>query len=207
VDALGGVEICTNRAIYDPKSHIDLEAGRHTLDGIDALKYVRARSFDGTSDIGRMKRQQQFVSTILREVTSAGVLLNPVKMTKLLNSAFDSVITDEGLDRNDLLTLGKQLRSLSAKNVNTLTVPLKYYNYNKNGVTAAVLWDPVLAGDLFLRLKEDRPLLDEVKPSPSASASQSTGEGSATEPKEVEPTYIDKFGTQKASDNPCKGFQ
>ena len=208
VDALGGVEICTNRAIYDPKSHLDLEAGRHTLDGIDSLKYVRARSFDGTSDIGRMKRQQQFISTILREVTSAGVLLNPVKMTKLLNSAFDSVITDENLDRNDLLTLGKQLRSLSAKNVTTLTVPLKYYNYNKNGVTSAVLWDPELAGDLFLRLKEDRPLLDEVKPSPSASPSQSNaGEGSATEPGKIEPTYIDKFGTQKASDNPCKGFQ
>jgi len=208
VDALGGVEICTNRAIYDPKSHIDLEAGRHTLDGIDALKYVRARSFDGTSDIGRMKRQQQFISTILREVTSAGVLLNPVKMTKLLNSAFESVITDQNLDRNDLLTLGKQLRSLSAKNVTTLTVPLKYYNYNKNGVTAAVLWDPILAGDLFLRLKEDRPLLDEVKPSPSASPSDSgAGDGSATEPGEIEPTYIDKFGTQKASDNPCKGFQ
>jgi hypothetical protein len=89
-----------------------------------------------------------------------------------------------------------------------LTVPLKYYNYNKNGVTAAVLWDPVLAGDLFLRLKEDRPLLDEVKPSPSASASDSkAGDGTAAEPKEVEPTYIDKFGTQKASENPCKGFQ
>jgi LCP family protein required for cell wall assembly len=153
VDALGGVEICTPRAISDSKSHLSLDAGRHQLDGIDSLKYVRARSFDGTADLGRMKRQQQFVSTILREVTSAGVLLNPLKMTKLLNSAFDSVITDEGLDRNDLLTLGKQLRNLSAKNVTTLTIPLKYYNYNKNGVSAAVLWDPELSADLFQRIE------------------------------------------------------
>lgn len=197
VDALGGVEICTPRAIYDPKSHLDLSAGRHTLDGIDSLKYVRARSFDGTADLGRMKRQQQFVSTILREVTSAGVLLNPVKMTRLLNSAFDSVITDEGLDRNDLLTLGKQLRNLSAKNVNTLTIPLKYYNYSKNGVSAAVLWDPELSAELFQRLREDQPLVDEVTPSPSPSAS------STREPK---PTYIDKFGSESAATNPCRGF-
>lgn len=205
VDALGGVEICTPRAIYDPKSHLDLSAGRHTLDGIDSLKYVRARSFDGTADLGRMKRQQQFISTILREVTSAGVLLNPVKMTRLLNSAFDSVITDEGLDRNDLLTLGKQLRNLSAKNVTTLTIPLKYYNYNKNGVTAAVLWDPELSADLFQRLREDRPLVDEVTPTPSPSTSTG-GDGSAATTKKTKPIYIDKFGTQKASTNPCKGF-
>jgi len=206
VDALGGVEICTPRSFSDSKSHLSLEAGRHLLDGVDSLKYVRSRSFDGTSDLGRMKRQQQFVSTILREVTSAGVLLNPLKMTKLLNSAFDSVITDEGLDRNDLLTLGKQLRNLSAKNVTTLTIPLKYYNYNKNGVSAAVLWDPELSADLFQRIREDRPLVDEVTPSPSPSSESSDttdGSGTASKPETI---YIDKFGTEKASTNPCKGF-
>ncbi len=206
VDALGGVEICTPRAISDSKSHLNLEAGRHQLDGIDSLKYVRARSFDGTADLGRMKRQQQFVSTILREVTSAGVLLNPLKMTKLLNSAFDSVITDEGLDRNDLLTLGKQLRNLSAKNVTTLTIPLKYYNYNKNGVSAAVLWDPELSADLFQRIREDRPLVDEVPPSPSPSSESSDVADGTRKASEPETLYIDKFGTEKASSNPCKGF-
>jgi len=202
VDALGGVEICTNRAIYDSKSHLNLDAGRHILDGIDSLKYVRARSFDGTSDIGRMKRQQQFVSAILRQATSAGVLLNPIKMSRLLNSTFDSVITDEGLDRDDLLTLGKQLRNLSAKGVTTLTVPLKYYNYSKNGVTASVLWDPVLAPELFERIKEDLPLLDRVEPDPSSSENPE-GSSQSEKPK---PVIIDKFGTTKASENPCKGF-
>lgn len=206
VDALGGVEICTPRAISDSKSHLRLDAGRHTLDGIDSLKYVRARSFDGTADLGRMKRQQQFVSTILREVTSAGVLLNPVKMTRLLNSAFDSVITDEGLDRNDLLTLGKQLRNLSAKNVNTLTIPLKYYNYSKNGVTGAVLWDPELSTELFQRIREDRPLIDEVTPTPSPSSDATDPSSETSAKKKPKPTYIDKFGTERASTNPCKGF-
>ena len=188
VDALGGVEICTKKDIDDPKSHLVLPAGRHTLDGVDSLKYVRTRQFDGLGDLGRMKRQQEFAGAMLRKATSAGVLLNPVKMIDFINSALDSVVTDEGLSQGDLLTLGKQLRNLSAASVRTLTIPLKYYNYSKNGVSAAVLWDPVLAPELFERIKNDDALLDKVKADPSAS-----------------PSIVDKFKTGSAADNPCKG--
>ncbi|MEY2663718.1 MAG: hypothetical protein RIR35_526 [Actinomycetota bacterium] len=187
VDALGGVEICTKRDIDDPKSHLVLPAGRHILDGVDSLKYVRTRQFDGLGDLGRMKRQQEFAGAMLRKATSAGVLLNPVKMVDFVGSALDTVVTDEGLNQGDLLTLGKQLRNLSASNVRTLTIPLKYYNYSKNGVSAAVLWDPVLAPELFERIKNDEALLDKVKADPSAS-----------------PSIVDKFKTGSAADNPCK---
>ena len=188
VDALGGVEICTKKDIDDPKSHLVLPAGRHILDGVDSLKYVRTRQFDGLGDLGRMKRQQEFAGAMLRKATSAGVLLNPVTMVDFINSALDSVVTDKGLNQGDLLTLGKQLRNLSASNVRTLTIPLKYYNYSKNGVSAAVLWDPVLAPELFERIKNDDALLDKVKADPSAT-----------------PSIVDKFKTGSAADNPCKG--
>ena len=187
VDALGGVEICTKKDIDDPKSHLVLPAGRHILDGVDSLKYVRTRQFDGLGDLGRMKRQQEFAGAMLRKATSAGVLLNPVTMLDFINSALDSVVTDKGLSQGDLLTLGKQLRNLSASNVRTLTIPLKYYNYSKNGVSAAVLWDPVLAPELFERIKNDDALLDKVQADPSAS-----------------PSIVDKFKTGSAADNPCK---
>ena len=188
VDALGGVEICTEKDINDPKSHLTLPAGTHVLDGVDSLKFVRTRVFDGLGDLGRMKRQQEFAGAMLRKATSAGVLLNPVKMVDFINSALDSVVTDEGLSQGDLLTLGKQLRNLSASNVRTLTIPLKYYNYNKNGVSAAVLWDPVLAPELFERIKNDEALIEEVRPDPSSS-----------------PTTINKFKSGTAADNPCSG--
>ena len=188
VDALGGVEICTKKDINDPKSHLTLPAGTHVLDGIDSLKFVRTRVFDGLGDLGRMKRQQEFAGAMLRKATSAGVLLNPVKMVDFINSALDSVVTDEGLSQGDLLTLGKQLRNLSASNVRTLTIPLQYYNYNKNGVSAAVLWDPVLAPELFERIKNDEALIEQVRPDPSSS-----------------PTTINKFKSGTAADNPCSG--
>jgi len=96
VDSLGGIEVCTKRDIDDPKSHLVLKAGVHTLNGIEALKYVRTREFDGMGDLGRMQRQQAFMSSILKKATSAGVLLNPITMTSFINSSLSAVTTDKG---------------------------------------------------------------------------------------------------------------
>jgi LCP family protein required for cell wall assembly len=194
VDSLGGIEVCTQKDIDDPGSHLVLAAGVHTLNGIEALKYVRTRDFDGLGDIGRMQRQQQFMSAVLRKVTSSGVLLNPVKLVNFFNSLIATVKTDAELDKGDLLTLAKQLKNLTASNVRTLTIPLGNANARVDGVGSVVKWDPVLAPELFNRLREDLPLTDIVEPSPSAS-------GSPT------PTIIDKFKTRTADENPCEALK
>jgi LCP family protein required for cell wall assembly len=193
VDSIGGVEICTKKNINDPKSHLVLEAGVHTLNGIESLKYVRTREFDGMGDIGRMQRQQAFMSAVLRKATSAGVLLNPLTMASFINSALSAVTTDSELKNSDLIALAKQMKSLSTSSVRTLTVPLSDLNYYSNGVTAAVLWDPVLAPQLWTRLREDQAVVDEVVASPSPSSTKSPS---------VE--IVDKFKTRTAEDNICR---
>jgi LCP family protein required for cell wall assembly len=193
VDSIGGVEICTKKDIDDPKSHLVLEAGVHTLNGIESLKYVRTREFDGMGDLGRMQRQQAFMSAVLRKATSAGVLLNPVTMTSFINSSLSAVTTDSELKNSDLIALAKQMKSLSTSSVRTLTVPLSNLNYYSNGVTSAVLWDPVLAPQLWTRLREDQAVVDEVVASPSPSSTKSPS---------VE--IIDKFKTRTAEDNVCR---
>jgi LCP family protein required for cell wall assembly len=193
IDSLGGIEVCTKKDIDDPKSHLVLEAGVHTLNGIEALKYVRTREFDGMGDLGRMQRQQAFMSSVLKKATSAGVLLNPITMTSFINSSLAAVTTDEGLKNSDLITLAKQMKSLATSNVRTLTVPLSDLNYYSNGVTASVLWDPVLAPELWDRLREDRAVVDEVTASPSPSS---------TKAAKVE--IVDKFKTRTADDNICR---
>ena len=192
VDALGGIEVCTKRDIDDPNSHLVLAAGVHTLNGVEALKYVRTRDFDGMGDLGRMQRQQQFMSAVLRKVTSTGVLLNPIKLVNFFNAAIATVKTDSELNQSDLLTLAKQMKNLSASKVRTLTIPLSNANARFPGVGSVVIWDSVLAPELFNRLREDLPLIDVVTPSPSVSAS-------STAP----PTVIDKFKTRTADENPC----
>ena len=192
VDALGGIEVCTKKDIDDPKSHLVLSAGVHTLNGIESLKYVRTRDSDGLGDIGRMQRQQQFMSSVLRKATSTGVLLNPIKLVNFFNAAISTVKTDSGLNESDLLTLAKQLRNLSASKVRTLTVPIDNPNAYAAGVGSVVTWDSVLAAELFQRLRDDLPIVDEI--------TQST-DGSSTQ--KPEKTIVDKFKTRTADENPC----
>ncbi len=192
VDALGGIEVCTKRDIDDPGSHLVLSAGVHTLNGVEALKYVRTRDFDGMGDLGRMQRQQQFMSAVLRKVTSTGVLLNPIKLVNFFNAAIATVKTDSELNKSDLLTLAKQMKNLSSSNVRTLTIPLGNANARVPGLGSVVTWDSELAPELFNRIREDLPLTDEVTPTPSASSSTT-----------AKPTVIDKFKTRTADENPC----
>ena len=208
VDALGGVEICTRRKINDPKSHLVLSAGTHRLDGITALKYVRTRYFDGMGDLGRMQRQQQFIAAMIREASSAGVLLNPVKLVKFINAALGSVTTDPGLTQDDLITLAEQLRGISTKKVRTLTVPLSNENYYAHGVTAAVLWDKKLAPQLWEKLRNDEEIFTEPKPAkakkdgtvvPDKSSKSGKGSGAAT----PTPTPTDIFKSRTAEVDSC----
>ena len=193
IDALGGIEVCSNVAINDPKSHLVMDAGTHLLDGLESLKYVRTRDFDGRGDIGRMERQQKFVSAIIRKATASGTLLNPIKLANFYQATISTIKMDEGVNKNDLLTLGKQLRNLSSGNVRTLTVPLADPNGRYPGLGSVVIWDDVLAPELWNRIKNDTSLVDTVvakKSSASPKASPSS-------------TTIDKFGTRTAADNPC----
>lgn len=193
VDALGGIEVCTKVAIDDPKSHLVLAAGTHTLDGVESLKYVRTRDFDGRGDIGRMERQQKFVSAIIRKATSSGTLLNPIKLKNFLQATISTVKMDEGVNKNDLLTLAKQMRNLSSGNVRTMTVPLSNPNGRHPTLGSVVLWDEVLAAELFNRIKNDTALLDVVVSEKSSASPKATPSS----------TTIDKFKTQTAADNPC----
>jgi len=197
VDALGGIEVCTKVDIDDPKSHLVLSAGVHTLDGIEALKYVRTRDFDGRGDIGRMQRQQQFMSAVLNKATSSGTLLNPFKVKNFINASLASVKLDSGLAPDDLLTLAKQMKNLSSGNVRTLTVPLSNPNGRYEGLSV-VIWDEVLGADLWTRVRDDLPLVDEVTPTPAASAS-----ASASASAKPTPVIVDKFKTRTADENPC----
>ena len=99
---------------------------------------------------------------------------------------------DENLNQGDLLNLAKQMRGLSSGNVRTLTVPLSNANGNVPGIGSVVIWDQALSTDLWARIRDDAALVDEVKPSPSASATAS-----------AKPEIVDKFKTRTAAENPC----
>jgi LCP family protein required for cell wall assembly len=158
VNAVGGVDVCTPRPLRDRKAGLDLPKGSSRLDGEKGVAYVRARSVDGRGDIGRIERQQRLLASIVKKATSSGVLLNPAKLTALVNAVLDATRTDPGLRRDELLTLATKLRTLSPANVQFVTVPLADIDHVVPQVGSTVLWDEAAAQAMFEEIRRDRPL-------------------------------------------------
>jgi LCP family protein required for cell wall assembly len=159
VDALGGVDVCLSQPANDPKSGLHLPAGHTKVNGVQGLAFVRARKTLGDgSDLGRIKRQQQFLGSMLRKAMSIGILLDPGKLDKFLNAALAAVRVDRELTVGDLRTLALTMRHLDPKHVTFATVPLADTDYRPGGVGSTVLWDSGLASGLFNAVNHDRPI-------------------------------------------------
>jgi LCP family protein required for cell wall assembly len=156
VDAVDGVQVCLREPIDDEAAKLKLPAGRVTLDGEQALGYVRARKTLGDgSDTDRMDRQQRFLGALVHKVQSNDVLLNPVKLYPVLDAATSSLTTDPDLaGLRGLYQLVRGLRDIPTERVQFLTVPRESYVYNAN---RDQLVEPE-AQKLFARLRKDLPL-------------------------------------------------
>ncbi|PJE95631.1 LytR family transcriptional regulator [Streptomyces carminius] len=158
VDALGGVPVCTARPLRDPHSGLDLPAGTTRLDGGRALQYVRARQLDGEGDLGRIRRQQHFLASMINEATRRGVLMNPVRLNRVVSALVGSVRADPGLDTGDLVALGRAMRGLTAASSEFVSVPVADPDRSVPGIGSTVVWDKPEAEGLFRAMRRDLPL-------------------------------------------------
>ncbi|MFI9254404.1 LCP family protein [Streptomyces sp. NPDC053069] len=171
VDVLGGVPVCTTTPLKDSYTGLDLPPGTHTLMGGQALQYVRARHIDGASDLGRMKRQQQFLAELIDRATSSGVLLNPMRFRDVTRAVLGSVRADEGFGTDELLDLGRAMRNFSPSSSEFTTVPIGQLNYPVKGIGSTLKWDEARTAQLFASLRDDKPLTadrPEHGPAPAA---------------------------------------
>ncbi|MFD0854089.1 LCP family protein, partial [Actinomadura adrarensis] len=165
VDALGGVDICTEQPINDRKSGLRLPAGKSHLDGLKALSYARARYTLGDgSDLGRIDRQQQFMAAMMKQALSTRTLSDPRKSTGFLNAALKSLRVDEKL-AEDLPDLADQMKNLSTDDLTFAKVPLASPDHpaqlwNSANPQSTVMWDRARAGDLFGKIRNDRPVAE-----------------------------------------------
>lgn len=121
VDAVGGVELCLERAIRDRSAGIDLPEGCQVLDGQDALGFVRVRKID--SDFGRIGRQQQFLRALAREMTDPTLLVRPWRFIPIVVGTARAVTVDDGMGPIELARLALALRALGSGDVVTEAVP------------------------------------------------------------------------------------
>ncbi|MEO8816172.1 MAG: LCP family protein [Mycobacterium sp.] len=125
VDALGGVEVCTASPLYDYELGTVLDqTGRQTIDGATALNYVRARNMSNeyNGDYGRIKRQQLFLSSLLRSLISKDTFLSPTKLNNVVNMFIGDSYVDH-VTTKDLVNLGQSLQKVAAGHITFVTVP------------------------------------------------------------------------------------
>lgn len=120
-DAVGGVDVCLNEAVDDEFSGAKFKAGRQTLNGPDALSFVRQRHGLPRGDLDRVVRQQVFMASIVNKVLSSGTLASPTKFADLSEAVRRSVKLDANLDPAQF---AMQMQNLAGGNVQFSTIPV-----------------------------------------------------------------------------------
>jgi LCP family protein required for cell wall assembly len=157
--AVHGVDVCVPNDIYagdmNPelkyKGKLVLHKGMQNLSGQDALDYVRMRHGIGdNSDVGRMLRQQAFLSALIAKIKGNG--MNPTTLLPLADAATKSLLVDPGLGTPaKLMSFGLSIKGIDLKNIQFITAPWKYVGARIDLVHPDV-------DDMFAELRANRTL-------------------------------------------------
>jgi len=159
VDSLGGVPVCLPQPINDTKALLHLTAGKHILQGEQALGYVRARySIGDGSDIGRIQRQQMFLASMAKKAMSGQTLTNPQALFGFLDAMTKSITTDPDLTVGVLKDLAMSAQGLTAGQIRFVTTPWRYSVTNPGRVE----WVQPQAETLFKMVAADQ-IAENVK--------------------------------------------
>ena len=125
--AIGGVDVCVASAIHDGYTGLNLDAGMHTLQGADALAFLRTRHGVGDgSDLTRISNQQVFLSALMRKVKSADVLTNPLTLYSLASAATKNMTLSTSLNHLDtMVSMAVALKDIPLSNVVFVQYPSK----------------------------------------------------------------------------------
>ena len=162
VDAIDGVPVCLPQAIDDPEHNIPLEAGERELKGNEALSYVRVRYKVGDgSDIGRTKRQQEFIASMINKVVSAGTLTRLDRVIGFLDAATKSLSTDKGIGTTAKMgRLAMQLQNIGMDKIQFITIPNAYFPQDSD-YGGRVYWTE-RADQVGAKIRQDKPLTKDL---------------------------------------------
>ncbi|KQQ53472.1 hypothetical protein ASF68_12945 [Plantibacter sp. Leaf314] len=151
--ALGGVTVCVADPIEDEYTNTFLSAGEHTLEGYEALQFLRTRHGVGDgSDLSRISNQQVFLSAMMQQVKSAETLTNPAILYSLAKAAAQNMQLSDSLTSLDtMIAIAMTLREVDLSNI-------AFVQYPNEAVEGGV--EPIddAATALFAALANDQPI-------------------------------------------------
>ncbi|TPW74099.1 LCP family protein [Schumannella soli] len=138
-DAVGGVQVCLATKIDDPKSGLDLPAGESTIQGAQALAFLRTRhGLPDGSDLMRIGNQQVFMSALIRKIKSADTLTNPATLYNLATAAADNMqLSTELANSETMISIAVALKDIPADRISFVQYPSTPTYINNISVTIA----------------------------------------------------------------------
>ncbi|MBP2334030.1 LCP family protein required for cell wall assembly [Saccharothrix coeruleofusca] len=118
--AVGGVDVCLTQATKDNFSGANFKAGPQTVQGRDALAFVRQRHGLLRGDLDRVVRQQVFMAGLAKKILSAGTLSDPRKLNALIDALTKSIVLDPGWN---VLEFAAQMKDMTGGNLEFKTIP------------------------------------------------------------------------------------
>ena len=177
-EAVGGVDVCVAEPISDPKTNLYLDAGEHTLEGADALAFLRTRYGVGDgSDLSRISNQQVFLTSLARKLKDEGALTNPFSMFRIGTAALENMTLSNSLTNLGVIFgMAREANDVDLDKITFLKLPVYDLEGEYEGRVAVV---PERAQLLFDKIANDEPLIIEK-------ANVGTGAVVAEEPVEEE---------------------
>ncbi|MCM2579212.1 LCP family protein [Streptomyces meridianus] len=150
VDAVGGVEMNLPRAIKDEKSGADLRAGKQTLDGSQALAFVRTRYALAQSDLDRTKNQQKFLSALANQTATPSTLLNPFKLYPVMGAGLDTLVVDKDMSLWNVGSMFFAMKDIQGGEGKQMNMPIA-----GSAPMGSLSWDMPKVKQLVSQLKND----------------------------------------------------
>ncbi|MQY37714.1 Transcriptional regulator LytR [Streptomyces sp. RB17] len=150
VDAVGGVTIDIDKGFKDSYSGADFKAGKQTLNGAQALAFVRTRHAFAASDLQRTKNQQKFLSALAHQVATPSTLLNPFRFYPTMGAGLDSLIVDKDMSLWDLASMFWAMKGVQGGDGTSMNMPIS------GSVGGNLVWDKTKVKTLVNELNNDQ---------------------------------------------------
>lgn len=156
-NAVGGVPVCVATPINDRQISFKLAAGEYTLQGRDALQFLRSRYGVGDgSDLTRISNQQQFLSSLVRVLKSSETLSNPLKLYGIAAAAVPNLEFSNSLRNVDtMVAIASALKDIPLEEVAFVKYPSAA---GSSGGQSGVLPLQSAADELFAAIAADQPI-------------------------------------------------
>lgn len=184
-NAVGGVQVCVTNNLLDNYSHLKLPKGTSTIEGTQALAWLRTRHAF-TNEVDREKAQHLFMGSLVRKLEANASFTHISTLYSVADAATKALTVDQALSSiTDLLSLAQELGKTPADRITFMSVPTGNYTGPNSAWAQQLQFAQPAANEMFAAIKSDQPYTATTAKTSASSTAKATATASASAPAAV----------------------